>query len=168
MIKTYVESIRKAVEEQNWYAALALALAIPDICGSIEQPKRSSSKRYVSWYNKFVAPRFREVFSDATGSLLLRGSDCYALRCSFLHNGFEDISEQQAQRVLETFYFVEPLKNWSFNTRARGTMLIIQVDRFCLLICNAADSWLDNRGSRDFAEQSFLIIRNPRTDGIPL
>lgn len=166
MIKTYVASIRQAITEENWYCALSLALALPDICGGIEYPTEQSSKeRYVAWYDQYVAPKFQEIFSEGVGNLLLSGSDCYALRCSFLHNGSEDITSQRAQKVMEKFYFVQPLKNWSFNTRARGTMLIVQVDRFCLLVCNSVDGWMN---CRVLSGQQFLTIYNPKTDGIPL
>lgn len=168
MIKTYIESIRQAVDQQNWYAALAFALALPDICGSIEYPNDISSKRrFINWYNQFVAPRFHEVFSNSIGGLLLSGADCYALRCAFLHNGSEDITSQAAQEVLETFYFIKPIKFTSINTRTRGTMLIMQVDRFCLLICNTADEWLSAKNGLTLTERSLLFIRDPRIDGMP-
>lgn len=166
MINTYITSVRQAITAENWYCALALSLALPDICGSIEHPtEQSSKKRYVEWYDQYVAPKFQEVFPEGVGNLLLNGSDCYALRCSFLHNGSEDITSQRAQEVMEKFYFVQPLKGWSFNTRARGTMLIVQVDRFCLLVCNSADSWMNGRV---LSGQQFLTTYNPKTDGILL
>lgn len=169
MINTYIESIREAINQENWYAALAFALALPDICGGIEYPNEQSSKRrFIDWYDKYVIPRFHEVFSNGKGHLLLSGSDCYALRCSFLHNGSENISDQRAQEVLHTFYFIEPLANWKFNTRTRDKMLIMQVDRFCNLICNTAEEWLANINEQVLISHPFLTIRNPKTDGIPL
>ena len=169
MINVYVDSICQAIDQQNWYAALAFALTLPDICGSVEQPDElSSKKRFVDWYNKYVTPKFQDVFSDGVGSLLLSGADCYALRCSFLHNGSGDITSQRAQEILETFYFIEPLKNWSVNTRTRGTMLIIQVDRFCLLICSAVNDWLSGKVDLAASGQPFLTIWNLKTDGMPL
>jgi hypothetical protein len=165
MIKTYVNSVRQAITEENWYCALALTLALPDICGSIEHPTKGSKERFVAWYDQYVAPKFQEVFSEGVGNLLLSGSDCYALRCSFLHNGSEDITSQHARKVLEKFYFIKPLMQWSFNTRARKKMLIVQVDRFCLLVCNSVDSWMNGRILNG---QQFLTIYDPKTDGIPL
>lgn len=112
MIQTYINSVRQAIKGENWYCALAFALALPDICGGLHQPsEQSSKKRFVDWYDQFVTPRFQEVFSEGVGNLLLRGSDCYALGCAYLHNGSEDIFSQRAQDVLKTMYFVQPLKN---------------------------------------------------------
>ncbi|WP_394294000.1 hypothetical protein [Aeromonas rivipollensis] len=166
MIKEYVTSVRQAITEGNWYCALSLALALPDICGSIEYPTEQSSKnRYIAWYGQYVAHKFPEVFSEGVGDMLLSGSDCYALRCSFLHNGSEDITHQRAKEVMDRFYFVQPLDNWSFNTRTQGAMLIVQVDRFCLLVCNSVDAWMVGRV---ISEQKFLTIYNPKTDGVPL
>lgn len=166
MIPSYINSIRQAITEKNGYCALALALALPDICGSIENPsEQSSKKRFVDWYDQYIAPKFFEVFSEGVGDLLLSGADCYALRCSFLHNGSEDITSQRAKDVLDKFYFVQPLENWSFNTHTRGRILIVQIDRFCHLVCDSVDSWLSGRVISD---RQFLKIYNPKIDGIPL
>lgn len=169
MINEYVTSILKSIENENWYAGLTLALTIPDICGSINTPNENSSKkRFIEWYDAFVLPRFSQVFSNGEGDLLLNGADCYALRCSFLHNGIENISNQRAKELLEKFYFIQPLKSWSFNTRSRNNMLIIQIDRFCKLICDAVDDWLKTRQDSDFSDKQLLKIYNPKTDGMPL
>jgi hypothetical protein len=39
MLIHYLEDMRAAVLAGRYYSALALAMAIPDICGSIDQPR---------------------------------------------------------------------------------------------------------------------------------
>lgn len=41
----FVEAVRSAVRDGNSYAAVALALAFPDMCGSIVTPNARSSAR---------------------------------------------------------------------------------------------------------------------------
>ena len=45
MIEKYIESIKKSLNDENWYTALSLSLALPDICGGIDFPNEVSSKR---------------------------------------------------------------------------------------------------------------------------
>ncbi len=73
-----IKSIEKSVENKNWYSALVLALTLPDICGKFEDKGKSSSKRYSEWFDKYLGEEYDGYLS---------GNDCYALRCSFLHEG---------------------------------------------------------------------------------
>lgn len=41
-MQSFLDSIKLSLETKNWYAALAVALTIPDICGSIANPKEHS------------------------------------------------------------------------------------------------------------------------------
>lgn len=85
-LNDYVSDIHRAAGAEAWYAALALALALPDMCGSIEYPQAKITYRYVSWCERFVAPNDKN----------LTGADYYVLRCSFLHTGTDQIQNQQA------------------------------------------------------------------------
>lgn len=58
MIDRYLDSIIKSLESKNWYAALFMALVIPDICGALEHPNKNSPARYVDWYNKYMLPKY--------------------------------------------------------------------------------------------------------------
>ena len=52
MIDKYVEDIRSSLENKQYYAALSLALTLPDICGSVEFPNKEIHERYIGWYDK--------------------------------------------------------------------------------------------------------------------
>lgn len=84
----YLSHIYVAGKPDSWYAALALSLALPDICGAIEYPPSEVWKRYGDWCTKFVTPR------DPN----LTGPDLYVLRCSFLHTGTAEIQNQEAYK----------------------------------------------------------------------
>ena len=72
--------------------ALALALTIPDVCGKVEYPHLSTSKRYKCWFDNYA----KQYFTYRTTKLpeetnieyvWLSADECYALRCAVLHAG---------------------------------------------------------------------------------
>src|ERR1022692_3933877 len=76
----YLNDILHALKARAFYSSLALALTIPDICGSIDYPAETS-----------VGKRYRDWFTD-WGLMLhsyMSAADCYALRCSYLHTAAE-------------------------------------------------------------------------------
>jgi hypothetical protein len=91
-----LEAIEKSLEDENWYSALVLSLIIPDICWKIDNNK-SSSKRYPERFDLYVGAKYKWHLS---------GKDCYALRCSFLHEGSNSIETQNARENLDRFLFI--------------------------------------------------------------
>ena len=82
----FTRGVENAVASANWYAALALALVLPDICGKLASPTQASSTRYAGWFDRFVRPRYTRGIGPArTPHVFLSGDDCYALRCAYLH-----------------------------------------------------------------------------------
>lgn len=76
--------IKNALAGKAYLSALALALTIPDIC-----TKEKGRKAYCTWYNQYFV--YNSV-SDVNYSLT--DKECYALRCSFLHEMKTDIGKQ--------------------------------------------------------------------------
>ena len=54
MIKRIVDDINKALENNAYFAALSLALTLPDVCGKAEYPNDGTGKRYKKWYDEYV------------------------------------------------------------------------------------------------------------------
>jgi len=82
----FTNSIEKSLENENWYAALSLALTLPDICANVSSPATGSKVRYVSWFNQYMLSKYtRQVGADKSEHVFLCGEDCYALRCALLH-----------------------------------------------------------------------------------
>ena len=52
MIDVYVKDIMNALKKRSYFSALALALALPDMCGAVEYPNESVSERYIKWYQE--------------------------------------------------------------------------------------------------------------------
>ena len=107
-LREAIEAVRRAVADRNWLAALALALTFPDLCGKVETPAARSGERYARWFDKWLASSFKVLGVGAPREIELTGDDCYALRCAFLHEGRDDITQQQARTQLDGFIFVHP------------------------------------------------------------
>jgi hypothetical protein len=103
-MERFLTSIERSIATENWYAAITLALTMPDICGWLEDQSKGSRQRYTEWFDKYLLQKYKKVIvgSDIT---FLTGGDCYALRCSFLHEGAEDITRQRAREVLSRIIF---------------------------------------------------------------
>jgi len=136
-MENLLDSIRKALTQNNLYIALFASLTLPDICGKIEFPNKVSSIRYIEWFEKYL-PKYNRFLS---------GSDCYALRCSLLHEGSDNISDQQIQQVLEHFIFLSSgghcnvVLNSYVGTQNKESFLQLNTLKFCEDICSAVDIW---------------------------
>jgi hypothetical protein len=135
-----IGGVRHAVASQSWHAALGLALALPDICGRLQAPStRSTEARYAAWFKTFIEPSY---FHRVAGVTMLTASDCYALRCAYLHEGDIDITGQSARHSLDRFAFVAPRAGSIRHRNRMNNMMQLQVDLFCEEICAGVEAWL--------------------------
>lgn len=92
MVEIYVNDIENALKNKSYFSALAMSLALPDICGAAEYPNETSTaKRYIEWYNKYLG----EYMSDDSGNPYLSGEIVYNLRNTFLHAGSPNIDSNK-------------------------------------------------------------------------
>lgn len=54
-MQNFIDSINKAINNKNPEVSLATSLLLPDMCGKIEYPELTSSKRYVKWFDKYLS-----------------------------------------------------------------------------------------------------------------
>jgi len=137
-----LKSIELSLQNENWYSALVLSLVLPDICGKLQYPDKKSQKRYSEWFDKYFGEEYAEYLS---------GNDCYALRCSYLHEGSSSIEKQQAKEVLDHFIFLSSeaphrskISNCSFGSQKYDGKDILQLSviRFSQDMVDAARQWL--------------------------
>lgn len=94
MVELYVNDIANAIKNKSYFSALAMSLALPDICGTAEYPNETSTaKRYIEWYNKYLG----EYMSDDRGNPYLSGEIVYNLRNTFLHTGSPNIDSNKVK-----------------------------------------------------------------------
>lgn len=145
-MENLINSIKQSLENRNWYAALTLALTLPDIAGKIEYPSQRSSRfRYCEWFENFILDYYTsEIGPKKKKTTFLSGRDCYALRCTYLHEGNSEITGQSARETLNDFQFVAPQENSLIvihNNRINDK-LQLQVDIFCNDIINGINNWV--------------------------
>lgn len=143
-MKNFLQAIEKSLANENWYSALFLALTLPDICGKIEFPDKNSSKRYIEWFEKYMTRYLINV----------PATDFYALRCAILHEGTDNIMEQEKRKVLEHYIFITKGAhlNSFFDCNIKGentSFLQLNVERFCKDIGFAVQAWMDENVKND-------------------
>lgn len=137
-MKRLLESVDSMIVNENWYGALFVSLTIPDILGKAQYPNSSSSRRYASWFNENVADKY-----TCNGNVFLNGNDCYALRCSALHEGDEIIEHQRARDIITKFNFKKPQIGIFIHNNLLHTVLQLQVDIFCKDIVDSAKRYIE-------------------------
>ncbi|WNZ58231.1 hypothetical protein QT397_13120 [Microbulbifer sp. MKSA007] len=138
-MERFTNSIRKNLETENWYGALFMALTMPDICGKITYPEiEHSGPRYKEWFNANLSQINK---SNIMGKevVFLTASDCWALRCSLLHAGTDDITEQRAQEVLEKFEFT----TLGMHRIHINNILTLNIKAFCNEVIQAVEAWYE-------------------------
>src|SRR5690606_11962376 len=103
-----------------------------------------SKDRYVSFFNAYMSVHYCHPVGPAqTLTTFLTGDDFYALRCSVVHEGRDDITTQKARQTLESFQFVVPPDGWTVHRNLHnGRTLQLQVDLFCREILSGVYSFL--------------------------
>lgn len=145
-MKRFLHSVDIALKAHDWYGALSTALTLPDICGRIEAPDQGSKPRYIDWFNRYLLQRYTaQIGPQRTTHVFLHGEDCYALRCSYLHEGGGSIVDQRARKALNSFHFITPPPNNNLvHMNQSGNVLQLQVDIFCREMCAAVEKWIDD------------------------
>ena len=159
-----IDAAESALAAGNNYAALALCLAMPDICGWIEDPKTTSRARYTSWFDRYLKQHYTSrVGALGTEHAFLSASDFYALRCAYLHEGRDEITDQRAQDVLTSFQFVVPPSGWAVHCNQVNSTLQLQVNIFCTQVIEGVKSFvqaLEQRSEAAARLGSLLLIRD--------
>lgn len=170
-MQDFIDAIRSSVSLGHWQSALFLTLSIPDICGRLEDPTRSSSQRYIKWYERYLSASY----AGNKECPFLTPSDCYALRCALLHEGATELSMQRCREILDEVCFIQPdskgfgllrpghrtrLINVTVNDRHFKSTLCLHVDRFCEDMCTAVERWMgDVKADSDVQDRLNTLLK---------
>jgi hypothetical protein len=150
-MKRFTDSGRLAIKQENLYAALSLALMIPDICGSLEDPGPGKSRvRYQRWWKQWIEPKYTTQNPDPlTGQLHVWITDqqVYQLRCSLIHSGSDEIEEERRTGVDRFFFFdqtrpnsIQKFAHCKFNGIDANIICLSGAD-FCEKTFEGAEAW---------------------------
>jgi len=153
-MKRFTDSIRHSLQEKNWFAALFMALSLPDICGKVENPKSGNGERYRNWFNENLKglsgpenvyesvkrstpglaaelrPEEIEFYKSKKLDAFFTAEFCWALRNAMLHEA-SDITTKGKVHLTPTMS--------SFNRF--DDELQIGVPFLCEEICKAVEKW---------------------------
>lgn len=159
----FTDSLRSSVHNGDWYVSLATALTLPDVCGSLIDAKAASGARYALWFDSWMSLKHTLNMPMLYKDTYLSGSDCYGLRCKYLHQGSSDISAR-SKRTLDNFHFiVSPPNQNTIHMNRTDQVLQIQVDIFCLDMAASVDEWAESVANDDAVQRSIsslLMIHN--------
>ena len=188
MVNRIIEEIQKSLKQENYLAALTMALTLPDICGKAAEPSLGTGARYKKWYKDNVV--LHEKTSDPHETdMPYCGADMpylseeviYQLRNSMLHQGnpnvdAKSIREEQC-KIDEFILFVdEPYdsglsvvsyekelneKKLKITNRKLEVNLVLTCNR----ICNAAKEYYERNTKRfDFFNYTFENRKKSREE----
>lgn len=155
-MQRFTNSGRDAIAQNNFYAALSIALMLPDICASMEDPgPGKTQKRYEKWCDKWVIPKFTN-----SGTVWLSAQDCFQLRCSLIHSGSTQIEQTKRKGLDEIVFFDNEIKTHfnkvtgqTINGVKQPNVLQLNAAKFSETMYLAAEAW-DAAVASDAAVQS--------------
>lgn len=135
----FIESVEKSLSTNNFHAALSIALMLPDICGTLETPEKCHRQIYIDWYNRYLKMKYVDY---------LTGLDFYAIRCAYLHQGFDEVDSQKSKDIIDKFQFISSgshcalLQNNTYDNVKQKTQLILNPTKFSNDIIQGTNSWI--------------------------
>lgn len=163
-MERFTQAIKESLDHKNFYAALTLALTLPDICGRLSYPElkgpRKSKERYIKWFDKYLLHHYKR---PTDGFIFMSGGDCYALRCALLHEGTGDLSNHSAKRedVLSEFAFsVTESHCGKYNG-----VLLLNVYVFCYQVCQGVKAWSDDYKDDSLVQAGIAGLLTIHTQG---
>lgn len=145
MIDVYVEDIRVSLQNRCYFAALALTLTLPDICGAAEYSGETAvAKRYIGWYDKYLG----DYMAASGKEPFLSGEIVYSLRNMFLHSGEATVNAgkiKEEANQLDRFQLVlgDGKDLWSMTMLVASPIvnyraIQVEVTYLCQTICDCA------------------------------
>jgi hypothetical protein len=144
-LEPVLDSVRTAVTSENWLAALALTLTLPDICSSIEIGRDKKKGHVGDWYGKWWDNYFGKSYSYGDGQTdFVTGVELYLLRCAYLHEG-SDLSDPNSVKkykaTIDRFNFCASDDQ---HLKKHGTRVLLSARKFCSEMCSRAEKWEAN------------------------
>ena len=166
MILRIIDETEKALSHDLYFAALNLALTLPDICGKAEYPNLRTGERYKKWYdeNVGVTENLPKCTEDEPEMPYLSGEVVYSLRCSLLHEGNPNLQKNGKRSIpIDRFSLViqseQPFRIYGGEescvmTSPDGTEVRsyrVNVRRLCMVLCLCAKGYYkENKDKFDF------------------
>lgn len=177
MIIKLIEEINAALSHDLYFAALSLALTLPDICGKAEYPDKGSTSRYKLWYDEYIGQYEKSPSVEGVPDMpYLSGEIVYNFRSSLFHQGNPNLDNDEYKKrhnqkdcPIEHFKIViETEKPFKIYGGEAGMLTIdnngvehrqyrVSVRRLCMILCLSAENYYkNNKGKFTFFNYSIL------------
>lgn len=182
MVYRIIREIESALKNDEFLAALALALTLPDICGKAEFPnEKSVGVRYIKWFDDNVGnyekpPQSNDGKTTEFDDMpYMSGEIVYSLRCCFLHQGTPNIEKEKIHepqcKVTHFTLIVANAVNGGGSMVSKSNFadpertLEINIVNLCWKLCLVAKAYYeDNKDKFDFFDYDLQDRRNGETD----
>ena len=174
MINILISDINRALEKECYFAALALALTLPDICGKAAYNNLGVGERYKTWCKKFVCEQEKPSSPHGDDMPYLSDEILYSLRNSFLHQGTPDIDVRKINEErckVDKFALIltdsdsinggTARVSYGANLRIVEREQTISIRHICTILCKATEKYYEaNREKFNFINYSIIDERN--------
>lgn len=167
-LDNFIQSIKSSIETKNYFSALIIALTLPDICCSIEDTnRRSGGEKYAKWFERYVQNKYTsKIGYEQTEHIFLNGYECYALRCTYLHKGMNEIiNEKILKKLKKKSKKIEFMAEMRTDQCSIGDVLILKLETFCENIISGVDSWLNHVSKNPVVAQRIKDLPQVHTKG---
>lgn len=186
MIDRIIKEIDSSLKNENFMAALSLALTLPDICGKAEYPNEGNGRRYIQWFDEYLG-KYEippDVHDKENPSRIVNdnmpyisGEIVYSLRNCLLHQGTPSIDKGKIREPrCQVTHFVLTIAGATnggsscierncFIDGERRTLEINLVNLCCKLCLVAKSYYEDNKEKFDFFQYD---LQDRRVDGVDL
>ncbi|MFG6573935.1 hypothetical protein ACGYLO_20435 [Sulfitobacter sp. 1A13353] len=154
-MEVYLKSLEQCIEAGNWPAALCLALSLPDMAGTVENPNGEPRQRYMDWFNDWIGPKYRTQLLMGQQTFL-SGADCYGLRCAVLYQG-QDASEARHRHNVNIFERFRFTISKADHCVRKSHNFHLNAERFCRDLMEGCEAWL--KSARRDPEKAAVLGR---------
>lgn len=164
-LQDIIAQVEKSLEDENYIAALTLALTIPDKCGKAEYPNAGVGRRYIDWYDVWCNSSDPEASADSPPDA--NGKIIYKLRCALLHDNSTELqyTDQENDIKIDDFELEMTDDNkWCFSvfassiTNGEVKQLRIRIIDLCKWICYGAGTYYKKNKEKVDQSNSIKVV----------
>lgn len=175
MIDLIIKDINCALDNKAYFAALCLALTLPDICGKAEFPNETNTKkRYIGWHDEYIGKFEKRPKMDDNHPEMpyLSVEVVFSLRNFLLHQGTPNIDINRIQEEackIDNFELLVEEKN-EFDIYADSSAYChnsgkrtyrVSIRRLCCILCWVAEPYYqENKEKFNFFNCSIVEYNN--------
>lgn len=139
---TALAEIENCIASKHYYAAITLALTVPDLAAALaSESGQTSGEKFRAWYDANLSTVYPQITAN----------DCWCLRCGIVHQGKFGHPNAQYDRVLWTF--PEPNRP-VYHGNVLNDALNLDAEQFCSDVVTAAREWLAKQGSNPVVQDN--------------